>query len=207
MLPSLLIAIALFAGFLLVLGLIAFAAFRLSARREGPALGAAGGCALAAVLLGAAFFALIGFAIVTSVVVVQRAVKSAPFDHLRVYSTENDEGESGVKLSVDLRGRFAEKADQENVRDLLSEFDIEPQSIEVQRWQEGDRPRARVQITFPFEFRRRHDADAIEQRLRQAFEEPEEEEAREADEAEALPEPQEPEQPLPPRLPEGVREY
>ena len=198
MLPSLLIAVALFAGFLLVLGLIAFAAFRTSARREGPALGAAGGCALAAVLLGAAFFALIGFAVVTGVIFVHRAVQGSPFEHLRIQSTEDEEGEPGVKLSVDLRGRFAQKADHESVRELLSEFDIEPRNIVVQRWQDGDQPRARVQITFPFEFRHRGDAHEIEQRLRRAFEDQGEEEVLEVEEPAA---------PEPPSLPKDVREY
>jgi hypothetical protein len=62
MVPSLMIAAAAFAGFLIVLLAIAYAGFRLSARRETP-LGAAGGCALAAVLLGATFFAFIGLAV------------------------------------------------------------------------------------------------------------------------------------------------
>ncbi len=63
MLPSLLIAVAIFSAFLVVLALIAYAGYRFATKREGPVLGVAGGCALSAVLLGAAVIALIGFAI------------------------------------------------------------------------------------------------------------------------------------------------
>ena len=56
-----------FAGFLVVLALIAFAAFRFTAKREGSALGVAGGCALSAVMLGVALFALIGFIVLIGI--------------------------------------------------------------------------------------------------------------------------------------------
>ncbi|MEO6710780.1 MAG: hypothetical protein ABI054_06210 [Planctomycetota bacterium] len=67
MLPSFLIAVVLFACFLVVLALIGFAAFRFAARREGTPLGFLGGCAVTLVLLGAGFFALVGFAILVGV--------------------------------------------------------------------------------------------------------------------------------------------
>jgi len=62
MAPTLVIAVLLFAGFLLVLALIAYAAFRVAAKREGG-IGAAGGCMLGAVLIGAAGFAFLGFTV------------------------------------------------------------------------------------------------------------------------------------------------
>jgi hypothetical protein len=64
MIPALVIAAVLFAGFLLVLALIGFAAYRFAVKREGAPMGAAGGCALAAVLLGAGLFAMVGFVVV-----------------------------------------------------------------------------------------------------------------------------------------------
>ncbi|HUR26927.1 MAG TPA: hypothetical protein VM509_01965 [Planctomycetota bacterium] len=66
MVPSLMIAVAAFACFLIVLSVIAYAAFRVAARREAP-LGVPGGCALAAVLLGMAFFAMIGLVVFLAV--------------------------------------------------------------------------------------------------------------------------------------------
>ena len=75
-----LIAIALFAGFLLLLALLAFAAFRFTAKREGSPLGAAGGCALSAVLLGLGLMALIGFVILIGIFVVHRYKLSQDFE-------------------------------------------------------------------------------------------------------------------------------
>jgi len=65
--PSLLLAVAVFTCFLAVLALLAFAGYRTAAKREGPGLSTAGGCALAVVLLGAGFFALIGFLVFVGV--------------------------------------------------------------------------------------------------------------------------------------------
>jgi len=73
MVPSLLIAVAIFVSFLVVLALIAFAAFRVAAKREGPGLGAAGGCALGAVLIGAGLFAMIGFIVLVGILFAHRA--------------------------------------------------------------------------------------------------------------------------------------
>lgn len=94
MAPTLLLVTALFAGFLAALALIAFAAFRFSAKREGPALGFPGGCALTAVLLGAAFFAMVGFAIVVGVVVVHRAEESGVLEHWRQQLGQHSEWSS-----------------------------------------------------------------------------------------------------------------
>lgn len=94
MAPTLLLVTALFAGFLAALALIAYAAFRFSAKREGPALGFPGGCALTVVLLGAAFFAMIGFAIVVGVVVVQRAEESGAFERWRQHLDQHSEWSS-----------------------------------------------------------------------------------------------------------------
>ena len=67
MVPSLLLLTALFVSFLILLASIAFAAYRVVAKREGPALGAPGGCALAAVLLGIGLFAMIGFIVLIGI--------------------------------------------------------------------------------------------------------------------------------------------
>ncbi len=91
MAPTLIVVTALFAGFLAALALIAYAAFRFSARREGPALGLAGGCALTAVLLSAAFFALVGFAIVVGIVVVRRAEQSGALERWRQHLEQKGE--------------------------------------------------------------------------------------------------------------------
>ncbi len=96
MIPSLLVVVVIFACFLAVLGGIAFAAYRFAAKREGPALGVAGGCALTTVLLGVGFFALVGFAILVGVLVVNRMDESGTFDRLHERIFEEHRMRDGV---------------------------------------------------------------------------------------------------------------
>lgn len=73
MAPFLVFAIAMFTGFLGLLAGLAFLGYRVSARREGPALGPAGGCALTAVLLGAGAFATTAFIVLLGIVYASQA--------------------------------------------------------------------------------------------------------------------------------------
>jgi hypothetical protein len=141
----------------------------MGSRREGPALGIAGGCALTAVLLGVAMFALIGFVIVTGIFLVHRAVQSNPIEHLRVITSESTQSGKGVQLSAEFRGNFAAHIDEQQVRELLRELDIEVSGVEVKRWEDGVHQRTRVVISFPFDFHRRDNLPRVERRLREAF--------------------------------------
>ena len=73
--PILLVAVFLFAAFLLVLALVAFFAYRVAARSKEGGVGAGGGCLFASLIGGLGLLGLIGFVVFAGILFARKAMQ------------------------------------------------------------------------------------------------------------------------------------
>lgn len=130
--PMLIFATLLFLGFLLLLGGLAWAGFRYSTPKQGPAPGCAGGCALGLALLALSFFAMVGFVVLIGVMFAHHVVEHPPFEHVQVERSDGPGGER-IHLQFDLSGKLARIVDRESVEEIAREICGNEASVVVER--------------------------------------------------------------------------
>lgn len=188
MISTLLLITLLFLGFLLLLAGIGFFAYRVTRRTPGDTFGAAGGCALAAVLISAAGLALIGFLVTVGVVVANRIVDANPIERVRLHFPERDlpdwrdevdapeesvespqQRRASFRLEVEVKGPLARHIEAEEVGRALKELDVDARVIGIERWEVDGEPRARLRVDLPVDERLRERRQSIDEHLRRRF--------------------------------------
>lgn len=188
MISTLLLITLLFLGFLVLLAGIGFFAYRVTRRTSGETFGAAGGCALAAVLISVAGLALIGFLVTVGVVVANRIADANPIERFRLHFPEDDSSEwreqvdtaqessespqerrASFRLEVEVKGPLARHIEADEVGRALKELDVDARVIGIERWEVDGEPRARLRVDLPVDERLREHRQSIDEHLRRRF--------------------------------------
>jgi hypothetical protein len=163
------VATLLFLGFLVLLGGIAWAGFKLAAPgKNATPLGCAAGCALGFGLFLLGAFALAGFIVLLSAGLVHSVAENPPIERVHVTRPSlSDDGRFHVRF--DLTGRLAEILDDEDVLGIVQEAAGDEAHVSVDR-EATDEGGSRVHVEVDLPGRHRDGnriRERIEERLRE----------------------------------------